>query len=139
MGATAVRFMDAIVDSIHHASHEIEDEDLLWYSKVELAEIEEENDFLVDNAPMLKKTPNADEKFCWRGLEEKAKRLPFIQTILELWNEQKEKGSLSTIDWEALRSTCEKESTEAREKAQKLADKDRMEALTACKEEQMEQ
>ena len=134
-----VRFRDALVDSIHAASHDIEDDDheiSIWYSSVELAEIEEENDFLVDNKSMLQQSrPN----ICWRGLEEKAKRIQFIQIILEEQEKQKNddanNNNNKVLDWEVLRSACEKESREAREKAQNLGHKDRIEALSVHQEE----
>lgn len=130
--ACRVRFRDDLVDSVHEASHEIEDEDhedTIWYSKMELADIEEENDFLVDNASMLQKRPNSSETMTWRGLlEEKAIRLPVILSILEVWEEKKD-------DWEAIRAISEVETLPALEKARRLAEQDWQEAQSIHQEE----
>ena len=126
-----VRFCDELVDSVHEASHDIEDDDheiLIWYSKVELEDIEDENDFLIDNKAMLQQSSKKDS-MCWRGIEEKAIRLPVIQLVLEVWEEQKQtKQQNGTWDWEKLRSVYEEEGLAAKEKAQLLAQKDWMEA-----------
>ena len=67
--------------------------------------------------------------------KEKAVRMPFIQLVLELCDEQRQRQQ-DEWDWEALRSACEEEGLAAREKALRLAQNDRMEAYQQEEAEQ---